>query len=182
MDNGAIRFTHVRVPRGNLLDRFASVNRSGKYSSPLSSASKRFAATLGELTGGRVGLTAGSLGVLKVHSRVLEVQGAFFASRLSCAAPAVMRPCRAFQCYWSPQRGTDRVNSLAALRHTDVFWQGPTDAAAMQGSVTIAIRYSAQRQQFGPPDGAEIAVLDYQTQQRKLLPMLATAYALHFAK
>jgi len=48
--------------------------------------------------------------------------------------------------------------------------------------VTIAIRYSAQRQQFGPSDGAEIAVLDYQTQQRKLLPMLATAYALHFAK
>ena len=48
--------------------------------------------------------------------------------------------------------------------------------------MTIAIRYSAQRQQFGPPDGAEIAVLDYQTQQRKLLPMLATAYALHFAK
>ncbi len=48
--------------------------------------------------------------------------------------------------------------------------------------MTIAIRYSAQRQQFGPSDGAEIAVLDYQTQQRKLLPMLATAYALHFAK
>ncbi len=61
-------------------------------------------------------------------------------------------------------------------------WQGLTDPVATQGSVTIAIRYSAQRQQFGPPDGAEIAVLDYQTQQRKLLPMLATAYALHFAK
>ena len=68
MDNGAIRFTHVRVPRANLLDRFASVDRSGKYSSPLPSASKRFAATLGELTGGRVGLAAGSLGVLKVCS------------------------------------------------------------------------------------------------------------------
>ena len=67
VDNGAIQFSHVRVPRGNLLDRFASVDRSGKYSSPLSSASKRFAATLGELTGGRVGLTAGSLGVLKVR-------------------------------------------------------------------------------------------------------------------
>lgn len=40
---------------------------AGRYSSPLSSAGKRFAATLGELTGGRVGLTAGSLGVLKVR-------------------------------------------------------------------------------------------------------------------
>lgn len=37
VDNGAIKFSHVRVPRVNLLDRFASVDRSGKYSSPLSS-------------------------------------------------------------------------------------------------------------------------------------------------
>lgn len=51
--------------------------------------SRRFAATLGELTGGRVGLTCGSVGVLK-------------------------------------------------------------------GAITIAIRYSAGRQQFGPPDSAEV--------------------------
>jgi alkylation response protein AidB-like acyl-CoA dehydrogenase len=50
---------------------------------------RRFAATLGELTGGRVGLTCGSVGVLK-------------------------------------------------------------------GAVTIAIRYSAGRQQFGPPDSPEV--------------------------
>ncbi len=66
MDNGAIRFTGVRVPRENLLDRFATVDRSGTYASHLSSPGKRFAATLGELTGGRVGLTVASVGVLKV--------------------------------------------------------------------------------------------------------------------
>lgn len=65
MDNGAIRFTGVRVPRENLLDRFGSVDSSGQYRSPYS-ASRRFAATLGELTGGRVGLTCSSLGILKV--------------------------------------------------------------------------------------------------------------------
>jgi hypothetical protein len=37
VDNGAIRFSHVRVPRTNLLDRFASVDKSGRYSSPLTS-------------------------------------------------------------------------------------------------------------------------------------------------
>lgn len=52
--------------------------------------SRRFAATLGELTGGRVGLTCGSVGVLK-------------------------------------------------------------------GAITIAIRYSAGRQQFGPPDSPEVS-------------------------
>ena len=65
VDNGSIRFSGVRVPRENLLDRFGSVDSSGQYRSPFS-ASRRFAATLGELTGGRVGLTCSSLGVLKV--------------------------------------------------------------------------------------------------------------------
>ena len=55
----------MRVPRGNLLDRFGSVDKSGRYSSPLTSQARRFAATLGELTGGRVGLCCGSVGVLK---------------------------------------------------------------------------------------------------------------------
>jgi acyl-CoA oxidase len=59
VDNGAIRFTHVRVPRENLLDRFASVDKSGRYASPLTSEGRRFAATLGELTGGFGGAAAG---------------------------------------------------------------------------------------------------------------------------
>ena len=49
-----------------------------------------------------------------------------------------------------------------------------------QGAVTITVRYGAQRQQFGPAEGHEIAVLDYSSQQLKLMPMLATCYALHF--
>ncbi len=75
IDNGALRFTHVRVPRENLLDRFGSVDRSGKYTSAVPSASKRFAATLGELTGGRVGLVSGSVGVLKVRGDGAEKGG-----------------------------------------------------------------------------------------------------------
>ena len=51
---------------------------------------------------------------------------------------------------------------------------------AMQGAVTITVRYGAQRQQFGPAEGREVAVLDYSSQQLKLMPMLATCYALHF--
>lgn len=43
VDNGAIRFTYVRVPRTNLLDRFGTVDKSGRYSSPLTSQSRRCA-------------------------------------------------------------------------------------------------------------------------------------------
>ncbi|KFU89148.1 Peroxisomal acyl-coenzyme A oxidase 2, partial [Chaetura pelagica] len=46
---------------------------------------------------------------------------------------------------------------------------------------TIAIRYSVVRRQSKLQPGEEEAkILDYQTQQEKLLPQLATAYAFHF--
>ncbi|KAL6337859.1 hypothetical protein AAG906_002324 [Vitis piasezkii] len=114
VDNGALRFRSVRIPRDNLLNRFGDVSRDGKYTSNLPSINKRFAATLGELVGGRVGLAYSSVSVLKV-------------------------------------------------------------------SITIAIRYSLLRQQFGPPKQPEISILDYQSHQHKLMPMLASTYAFHFA-
>ncbi|KAJ7569225.1 hypothetical protein O6H91_01G067700 [Diphasiastrum complanatum] len=114
VDNGALRFHGVRIPRENLLNRFGDVLENGEYSSDLPTVSKRFAATLGELVGGRVGLAHGSVGVLKT-------------------------------------------------------------------AATIAIRYSLLRQQFGPPNQPEVSILDYQSQQQKLMPMLASAYAFHFS-
>lgn len=114
VDNGALRFKNVRIPRDNLLNRFGDVSRDGKYSSALPTINKRFAATLGELVGGRVGLAYSSTSILKV-------------------------------------------------------------------ATTIAVRYSLLRQQFGPPKQAEVSILDYQSQQHKLMPMLASVYAFHFA-
>ncbi|CAF2088099.1 hypothetical protein BRARA_F02383 [Brassica rapa] len=114
VDNGALRFRAVRIPRDNLLNRFGDVSRDGKYTSSLPTINKRFGATLGELVGGRVGLAYASVGVLKI-------------------------------------------------------------------SATIAIRYSLLRQQFGPPKQPEVSILDYQSQQHKLMPMLASTYAYHFA-
>ncbi|CAA7401005.1 unnamed protein product [Spirodela intermedia] len=114
VDNGALKFSGVRIPRDNLLNRFGDVSSDGKYSSSLPTAGKRFAATLGELVGGRVGLAYSSVNVLKLGA-------------------------------------------------------------------TIAVRYSLLRQQFGPPNQPEVCILDYQSQQQKLMPMVASAYAFHFA-
>ena len=47
--------------------------------------------------------------------------------------------------------------------------------------LTIAIRYASIRRQFGPSGAPETPILDYPTHQRRLLPALATTYALHFA-
>ncbi|WP_433162986.1 acyl-CoA dehydrogenase family protein [Kribbella sp. CA-247076] len=54
---------------------------------------------------------------------------------------------------------------------------------ASKVALTIAIRYGAQRRQFGAPGSAEEALLlDYRMHQRRLLPLLARTYALHFAQ
>ena len=54
---------------------------------------------------------------------------------------------------------------------------------ASKVALTIAIRYAAQRRQFGAPGSDEEALLlDYRIHQRRLLPLLARTYALHFAQ
>ncbi|WP_445262909.1 acyl-CoA dehydrogenase family protein [Pseudokineococcus sp. 1T1Z-3] len=118
VDNGRIRFTAVRVPRADLLDRFARVAPDGTYSSDVQSASRRFFMTLGALVRGRVCIAAGV-------------------------------------------------------------------GAATQQALAVAVRYGLTRRQFARPgaDGTseEVVLLDYRAHQRRLLPALATTYALQLA-
>ena len=52
--------------------------------------------------------------------------------------------------------------------------------AAAKSGLTIAIRYSDTRRQFGPEGGSEVPILNYRMHQRRLFPYLAKAYAIHF--
>jgi len=113
IDNGQLWFDRVRVPRTNLLNRYADVTPEGEYASPIASASKRFFTMLGALVAGRVSVALASL-------------------------------------------------------------------SAMKTGLTIAVRYSDRRRQFGPAGAQEVLILDYLTHQRRLLPYVATAYALDF--
>ena len=114
VDNGRLWFDAVRIPRENLLDRFAEVDADGTYRSPISSPAKRFFVMLGTLVGGRVSVALAGLSTAK-------------------------------------------------------------------SALTIAARYGAGRRQFGPDGAAETVLLDYRTHQRRLMPRLATTYALDFA-
>ncbi|HMJ68210.1 MAG TPA: acyl-CoA dehydrogenase [Cyclobacteriaceae bacterium] len=53
--------------------------------------------------------------------------------------------------------------------------------AASKLGLAIAIKYGDQRRQFGPEGAAEVPILNYRTHQRRLMPLLANAYALHFS-
>lgn len=53
--------------------------------------------------------------------------------------------------------------------------------AAAKSGLTIAIQYSDKRRQFGPEGGSEVPILNYRMHQRRLIPLLAKTYAIHFA-
>jgi len=114
VDNASIWFDHVRIPRENLLNRFAYVSADGVYATMIPSDSQRFFAMLGTLAGGRIGIAATAL-------------------------------------------------------------------SAAKSGMTIAVRYGSRRRQFGPPGRPEVRLLDYLSHQRRLMPPLATSYALDFA-
>lgn len=113
VDNGIIYFDNVRVPKDDMLDRFASVDEDGKFTSPIASDNRRFFTMLGTLVGGRIGI---------------------------------------------PRSGN----------------------SASKSGLTIAIKYGDQRRQFGPEHAPEVPILNYRTHQRRLMPLLANVYALHF--
>jgi acyl-CoA oxidase len=52
---------------------------------------------------------------------------------------------------------------------------------AAKSGLTIAIKYSDKRRQFGPEGGSEVPILNYRMHQRRLIPLLAKTYAIHFA-
>ncbi len=54
-------------------------------------------------------------------------------------------------------------------------------AANMSTALTIAVRYSAVRRQFGNPgEDQELPVIEYQMQQWRLFPYLAGAYVMKY--
>ncbi|MFF5214583.1 acyl-CoA dehydrogenase [Micromonospora sp. NPDC000442] len=60
---------------------------------------------------------------------------------------------------------------------------GGAASSATKAALTIAVRYGDTRRQFSTPDAErEVLLNDYLAHQRKLLPALATTYALHFAQ
>jgi acyl-CoA oxidase len=115
VDNGRLSFDAVRVPRANLLNRYADVSEDGAYSSPIDNRGRRFFTMLGTLVQGRVCVGGAGINAAKV-------------------------------------------------------------------ALTIAVKYALFRRQFGEPGGPEELLLDYGTHQRRLFPLLARTYALHFAQ
>ncbi|KAG8444082.1 hypothetical protein GDO86_009315 [Hymenochirus boettgeri] len=83
--------------------------------------------------------------------------------------------------YNSPiESKNDRFNAmLAALTPTRLALTFQA-LGAMKLGLTIAIRYSHSRRQFGPKGKEEVKIIEHQTQHLRLMPHLATALAVIF--
>ncbi|PRA01051.1 acyl-CoA dehydrogenase [Arthrobacter sp. MYb224] len=75
IDNGRLHFTQVRIPRGNLLNRYGDVAADGSYSSPISSPGRRFFTMLGTLVQGRVSLDGAATGAAKMALQIAVTYG-----------------------------------------------------------------------------------------------------------
>ncbi|AWB87316.1 acyl-CoA dehydrogenase [Mycetocola zhujimingii] len=75
IDNGKLHFTHVRIPRTNLLNRYGDVAEDGTYSSPISSPGRRFFTMLGTLVQGRVSLDGAAVAASAVALQIAITYG-----------------------------------------------------------------------------------------------------------
>jgi acyl-CoA oxidase len=66
VDNGRIWFDEVRIPRDNLLNRYADVSETGVYESPIDNPDRRFFTMLGTLVQGRVCVGGAAINASKV--------------------------------------------------------------------------------------------------------------------
>lgn len=84
VDNGRIQFDQVRVPRENLLNKYADVAPDGTYTSPIENIGRRFFTMLGTLIRGRV-TVGGSAGAA---ARVgLDIATRYALERRQFSAP-----------------------------------------------------------------------------------------------
>ncbi|OZC97418.1 acyl-CoA oxidase [Rhodococcus sp. 06-235-1A] len=84
VDNGRIMFDHVRIPRDNLLNKYADVSDDGTYSSPIENKSRRFFTMLGTLIRGRVTVGGSAAAAARV---ALDIATRYALQRRQFAAP-----------------------------------------------------------------------------------------------
>ncbi|MBW8487508.1 acyl-CoA dehydrogenase family protein [Actinomadura parmotrematis] len=86
--------------------------------------------------------------------------------------------------YTSPIDNPNRrfFTMLGTLIRGRISVAGGAGAAAKTALALAVMRAERRRQFTDPASGEEIAILDYLAHQRRLLPALATTYALHFAQ
>jgi len=65
IDNAALKFHSVRIPRVNMMNKYADVDENGKFTSPVKGIQQRFFKVTERLLSGRLCIASMTLGGLK---------------------------------------------------------------------------------------------------------------------
>ncbi len=84
VDNGRIQFDQVRIPRENLLNKYADVAEDGTYTSPIENVGRRFFTMLGTLIRGRVTVGGSAAAAARV---ALDIATRYALERRQFEAP-----------------------------------------------------------------------------------------------
>lgn len=113
IDNGRLYFNQVRIPRENLLNRYADVDPDGSYRSVIESPGRRFFTQLGALVQGRVSLTGA---VVNAQKLALDIAVRYAEQRKQFRGPDGQE--RTLMDYGRHQR---RLLPLIARTYSQVF-------------------------------------------------------------
>jgi acyl-CoA oxidase len=113
VDNARFWFKNYKIPRENLLNRYANVDRQGNYTTTIKNPNLLFAKHIGALLQARISVGSGGVS-------------------------------------------------------TGIY------------ALSMALRYSYKRRQFGPDEQNEVPLITYRLHQRRLIPLLSETIALNF--
>ncbi|PXF49409.1 Acyl-coenzyme A oxidase 3, peroxisomal [Gracilariopsis chorda] len=145
VDNGRIWFTHVRIPREDMLSGLSQVAPDGTYSSSIPSANARFGVMLAALTGGRVGIASNAIGTamlgLTIAIRYSFQRRAFAPSEGSLEVPLLF--------YTSQQRqlmiplATSFVYGFCARDLSDDWYRAIESGSVSKRTHVVSAGYKA---------------------------------------
>ncbi|KAF6777133.1 hypothetical protein AHF37_03615 [Paragonimus kellicotti] len=184
VDNARLVFDHVRIPRTSLLDRYSHVSLSGEFSTELGgNLRSRFLKVADQLLSGRICIASMCIPSDPSEQAAVATMCCAIKPLASWHLNKTVNVCRE-RTGGQGYLACSRFGTFLGLAHAAVTAEGDNAVLMQKGackaSLAIAMSYSSSRLAVGPTGSSDTPIISFQLQQRALIPLLATTYAINF--